>query len=336
MTTQTKYWETGALPDLQYDAWVDVLNDRFGQWEAERPTAKGFFARTNSSRIDSTQFVECICDPCAAIRPARRSPNSAAESLTFQLVVSGRELFEIGDSRHILTPGDLLIWNDLNAMRFDVSERLHKISVTVPMARLRNWFPTRWHSIEQYHPKGSPVASVMSSLMTAMLPEALNERLRDGHAVADAMMGSLVCVLGTEAGFASGIRDSHIHRAKSYIAANLPNPDLSPADVAAAAGVSVRHLHSLFESADLSVHEYIMSQRLERIHQDLAKDSMRNRTITDIAFAWGFQSSAHFSRRFRAAFGLSPSAFRKISLQDFTPSCQDVEKLPLWLVQRGH
>jgi len=312
--TETDFWETGASPGTQYESWVDVLNDRFGRWEADLPVAKSFYARTSSCQIDSTQFVECICDPCAATRPFGRNFIGGAETLTFQLVLSGQERFEIGENRYILSPGDLLIWNDLNAMRFEVLERLHKVSVTVPMARLKSWVPTRWHSIDGFHPKGSPVASVVSSLATAMLPEALNARLMDGHAVADAMLGSLVCVLGTESGFATGLRDSYILKAKAYIMRNLGEPTLSPAEVAEATGVSVRHLHSLFESVGLSVHEFIMSKRLERIYQDLANEAMRNRTITEIAFSWGFQSSAHFSRRFKEAFSQSPSAFRKTHL----------------------
>jgi AraC-like DNA-binding protein len=34
-------------------------------------------------------------------------------------------------------------------------------------------------------------------------------------------------------------------------------------------------------------------------------------TLTDVAFACGFGSSAHFSRAFKAAHGVSPSAYRQ-------------------------
>jgi AraC-like DNA-binding protein len=43
---------------------------------------------------------------------------------------------------------------------------------------------------------------------------------------------------------------------------------------------------------------------------DLANPSMKQRTITEIAFGWGFSDSAHFSHCFRKQFGLSPRAFR--------------------------
>jgi AraC-like DNA-binding protein len=35
------------------------------------------------------------------------------------------------------------------------------------------------------------------------------------------------------------------------------------------------------------------------------------RTVTDVAFSWGFSSSSHFSRVFRKYFGVVPSSIHK-------------------------
>jgi len=37
---------------------------------------------------------------------------------------------------------------------------------------------------------------------------------------------------------------------------------------------------------------------------------LHGKTITEIAFFWGFSDSAHFSRSFRRRFGISPRIFR--------------------------
>jgi AraC family transcriptional activator of tynA and feaB len=35
------------------------------------------------------------------------------------------------------------------------------------------------------------------------------------------------------------------------------------------------------------------------------------RTLSEIAYAWGFSDMTHFSRRFKAAYGVLPSDYRR-------------------------
>jgi AraC-like DNA-binding protein len=60
----------------------------------------------------------------------------------------------------------------------------------------------------------------------------------------------------------------------------------------------------------------IIKQRLLRCRRELENPKMASRTITDIAFSRGSQNSTHFSRRFKAAFGLSPQDFRAEAAAD--------------------
>lgn len=68
--------------------------------------------------------------------------------------------------------------------------------------------------------------------------------------------------------------------------------------------MSLRYLHMLFKSGDETVSEWIMNARLQRAHERLARGE--GRSITDVAYDMGFNSSSHFSTQFRRRFGLSP------------------------------
>jgi AraC-like DNA-binding protein len=103
----------------------------------------------------------------------------------------------------------------------------------------------------------------------------------------------------------------HIHH---YIKTHLSESSLGPAEIALAMGISIRHLHRLFLVTGTTVGEYIRTRRLKGCHTDLANPRMRERTITEIAFFWGFSDSAHFSHCFRKEFGISPRAFRAQAL----------------------
>ncbi|TFD81903.1 helix-turn-helix domain-containing protein [Cryobacterium psychrophilum] len=98
---------------------------------------------------------------------------------------------------------------------------------------------------------------------------------------------------------------------RKYIEAELGDPGLSPAGIAAAHFISTRHLHSVFHEADTTVSSWIRRRRLERCRRDLRDPILADRPIGAIAARWGFLDAAHFSRIFRAAFGEPPTAYRR-------------------------
>jgi len=96
----------------------------------------------------------------------------------------------------------------------------------------------------------------------------------------------------------------------SYLEENYTDHKLTPAKVAMANAVSIRHLHNLFRQSDMTVCKWIWDRRLKSAREDLIDPSMGNKTISDIAYGKGFNDSAHFSRAFKARFGISPSELR--------------------------
>jgi AraC-like DNA-binding protein len=103
-------------------------------------------------------------------------------------------------------------------------------------------------------------------------------------------------------------------RIEHYIETHLAERTLTPATIAGNAGISVRHLHRLFAFKGCTVEEWIRERRLERCRVDLVNPGLLGCSITDIAFRWGFNDSAHFSHCFKNAFGMSPRQFRTSAL----------------------
>jgi AraC-like DNA-binding protein len=101
-----------------------------------------------------------------------------------------------------------------------------------------------------------------------------------------------------------------------YIDTHLSELSLGPVEIASSVGISVRHLHRLFLVTGGTLGEYIRGRRLEGCRADLANPRMRERTITEIAFFWGFSDSAHFSHSFRREFGIAPRVFRARALAE--------------------
>jgi AraC-like DNA-binding protein len=55
---------------------------------------------------------------------------------------------------------------------------------------------------------------------------------------------------------------------------------------------------------------WIRERRLERCRRALLDPALRHWSVSAIAAHWGFVDAAHFSRVFRAAYGLPPAEYR--------------------------
>ena len=78
-------------------------------------------------------------------------------------------------------------------------------------------------------------------------------------------------------------------------------PNLTPARVAQAEGISERYLQKLFEGVGDNFTRYVRERRLQRAWADLSNPTEAHRSISEIAYRYGFGDSAHFSRTFRAS-----------------------------------
>ncbi|MCM2388182.1 helix-turn-helix transcriptional regulator [Streptomyces albipurpureus] len=105
--------------------------------------------------------------------------------------------------------------------------------------------------------------------------------------------------------------DILLERVLSYARTHLTRPDLTPAAIAAAHGISLRGLYRLCSRSDISLEQWLIEQRLEGARRTLSAPNGRTRPIGAAAHAWGFRDASHFARRFREAYGVTPRAWQR-------------------------
>jgi AraC-like DNA-binding protein len=98
-------------------------------------------------------------------------------------------------------------------------------------------------------------------------------------------------------------------RVASFIEQNLHDPGLTPQSIAHAHSVSLRQLYYMWAGAGLPVSEWIIAARLERARNLLARDP--DTMVSQVARHCGFANAAHFARRFRQAYGISPREWQQ-------------------------
>jgi AraC-like DNA-binding protein len=113
------------------------------------------------------------------------------------------------------------------------------------------------------------------------------------------------------AGSRRGLRALRVARlslARRSITRHLSQANLSPAMVADLLGVSVRHMHMLFEGTGKSFSQTVAAQRI-RLSGQLLREAPE-RPIAEVARACGFESLATFYRVFHATEAMPPGEFR--------------------------
>ena len=129
-------------------------------------------------------------------------------------------------------------------------------------------------------------------------------------AMLEILNAAAVSRLSSEARNSSRHRAFQVHQIRLHIEERLRDDDLTPANVAAAHGISQRYLNKLFEAEYTSVGRLIRDRRLDKCHHDFQNPAFSEKPISQIAYSWGFNSSSHFSRIFKERFGTSPQELR--------------------------
>jgi AraC family transcriptional regulator, positive regulator of tynA and feaB len=114
----------------------------------------------------------------------------------------------------------------------------------------------------------------------------------------------------------SNPEDTSLHTDKLFaricgiIKDHFANPDFGPCDVAVEAGISLRYLQKLFTARNSTCSHIINSVRLDHAARLLERRSFlkTSQPISEIAYASGFGDYTYFSRQFRRRFGHTPGS----------------------------
>jgi len=103
----------------------------------------------------------------------------------------------------------------------------------------------------------------------------------------------------------------HKDRIRRFVRTHLHDPNLTAEMIAKGVELSPRHVYELFSGEPVTLMKSIWIERLERCKEELSLPLLRHRTISEIAYSWGFRDLAHFSRSFRSRFQQTPREFRR-------------------------
>src|SRR4051794_24175898 len=313
-TRDGEFWTSSrpAGADGPVGEWEQMLSATHLPWavqisppEDERP----FKAWVRRWWIDDLALVDCGCSPCSGARQRRQLADTDGEFVVVLIDRSGRETVSQGGAEAALRPGDAVVWNSTKPARFCVWEPLSKRSLVIPRAALAEVNGRTLSSTGVMLNGAAPATRLLLSYLDT-LSESLPALGSSAVAAArNATLELLVGALRPEADTSATSTTQPALRAAMdrYIDRHLLHGPLSPAEIAAAHGVSIRTVNRIFNATGQTVGEVVRVRRLARAREELTDIG---RPVAAIAHRWGFADTSHFSRSFKAHYGSTPTEYR--------------------------
>jgi AraC-like DNA-binding protein len=290
--------------------WVDVATQAFfkHQFDAESET---FVGELHGSWLDDLYLSRCVCGPCDVTRHRREIAADDRDDLIFGVRVEGRSTLTQDGHQLQVDKGALYLQDAARPLDISFLGPSTTIFVTIPRKALqaRIGQGTTCGMVSPSHPVAGLAAEFI--VMLAERSDALDDRVKARLADQALDLIALSLTVGDKTPVLSSPRTMALMRLKSVIDTRISDPSLRPADAAAAAGISVRYANALLAEENSSVQRYILRRRLEHCRRAIEDPLQGHRMIGEIAFSWGFSDLSHFSRRFRAEFGMTPGELRR-------------------------
>lgn len=297
-----------------FDHWRHLVAESFVPLLAQTDDADTFHGRMRSRVLDRM----CIVEVSATGHEVHRTPALIAQSdqryFKLNLQLEGTGLLIQDNREAVLRPGDLAIYDTNRPYTLAFEEQARMMVVMFPYDAL-SLPPECVGQLSAVRMAGGGGLTSIVGPFIAQLAENLDVlNGPSGSRLATNALDLVATMLHSELDMAPDSMKPQAllaTSAREYIEANLADPLLSPATIAAAHFISTRHLHNVFHESGTTVASWIRSQRLERARRDLRDPLLSGKSVGAIAARWGFVDAAHFSRTFRDAFGESPSDWRR-------------------------
>lgn len=221
----------------------------------------------------------------------------------------------VQDGRHaVLSPADLALYDTTRPYLVVFDDACQMLTLMFPRRSMH--LPDSVlgditaSAVSGKYGAGALLSSILVNMVTRMDEIGAAQSLR----LADNVVDMVATVFAGEepdgrSRLPAGQR-SLLLRVKSFIESHLDDTDLTPGAVAAAAHISTGYLHKLFRRENTTVSRWIRERRLERCRRDLTDPHQAELPVSMIGAHWGFLDAAHFSRLFKATYGVPPREYR--------------------------
>ena len=301
---------SGLSPKQQVQCWSDTLTDLCGRFVIDPLEASSLDGRIDYTSVSRLKLCQIEASQHRIGHTDWRIRSSEHPYIKIHFQTYGISYFEQDGRRMEIAPGDVLAY-DVSCPHTIISPMLTRHDVVIvpkELLRERGFHTERMSACKISSRSGT--GRIAHEFVHAAFDEATKLSPNSAAGVAESLIDLLLLPLREADRMFDRVGPEAMYiRAQAFIREHLRDPDLCIDQISAALGCTKRYLHMLFSERGMTVSDYIWRARLQHCRQEL--ETHAGKTITDVAFSWGFSSSSHFSRVFRKYFGIVPSSIHK-------------------------
>jgi AraC-like DNA-binding protein len=293
--------------------WREEATKAFVAHEFTSHTGRDFNGKISAGMLGQIPIALFEGDPCLVARTRACLKSAADDDLLLCHQMGGTSIHQDGRDG-IPEPPDIGLLDPRREFELRARNSAKGLIFKIPRLELER----RLGDVTKYTALPlsgrEPIATIASQFLRMTTKRAPMIDAQSSIALAQHALDLVALAFAASSGCVprlSSPRTATLIRLKSTIERRLHEVGLKPADVAEAAGISVRYANALLSQEDSSLERYIMLRRLQHCRRALESSAHASRSVADIAYSYGFADLSHFTRRFKAEFGCSPGEFRR-------------------------
>jgi AraC-like DNA-binding protein len=297
-------------------AWNALYATRMSQVEFTPADKQGFGAELSIGTLGPVKLAKLTMDKYSVERSKDHIDGSRPRIYSLLLQAKGSSVIHHCGHESNLDQGDFVLVDTGLPHFLNTKDVSVTIMVRVLPSLLKEYLPTPEQFTGLRLGQSVGLAGTLGAMVESLSEGVGNGISRDHEDRVSRYLLEMISMSYT-AGFdiseESAILWQRRNDVISYIEQNLREPDLCCSSIAENLNLSPRYLRAVFSVSGEKISAYILRRRLEECARQMKNPAWNGHTLTEIAFSWGFNSAAHFTRCFRDQFGMAPREYRNVA-----------------------
>jgi len=303
-------WTTQDHNDDPFGAWRNDIMLDATPWAVGLEPEGQFSAAHKVLMFDGVQLGHNTISGATGERRLREIRASTLEKYTCVFMTSGTQGVVQDHFNRTVNPGEIYLWDSEKPCAFESMGLSTQIEICVPKERIHQL--TGGKTLSPNVISGTTgIGAVLGQFLETAMDNAADFSGDQNDTVSEIAIQLILSGFSHQPKVQpTSHRSQNLLRVQQYIEKNLMDSQLSPTLVAEENRISVRYLHLMFAQSSTTFSKYLNGRRIARIQAELQNRSASNQTLTQLAFHYGFSSSAQFSRVFKRVCGQTPRSYR--------------------------